>query len=153
MTKREVYENRFVYTKDKPVCPNCGKQMEIDDIDFRFQGNQDNYWTCETCGLIGTIQEIRYGKPKQKPLEFLVDGLPITGTKRIEFTNEECAKAMGLKHKDIISIKKNIPDRAHINEMFFVCDDYSLRNHVTNNVIYPKDLIGVPFDKFVLKVD
>ena len=153
MTKREAYENRFAYTKDKPVCPICGKQLVIDDIDFRFQGNQDNYWSCKTCDFIGTIQEIRYGKPTKKPLLFLVDGLPMIGTKRVEFTNEQCAKAMGLKPHDTISVKEDIPNHAHLNEMFYVREDYSLENYITKNVIYPKDLIGVSFDILVLKKD
>jgi len=43
-------------------CPICGKEMEIDDIDYRFDGCQDEYWKCETCGEASAFVKVRYGK-------------------------------------------------------------------------------------------
>lgn len=47
--------------KPKPICKYCGGEMEIDDIDFNFAGNQDEYWTCRTC-LSTLFRKIRYKK-------------------------------------------------------------------------------------------
>ena len=35
--------------------------MLLDDVDFNFKGNQDNYYSCPNC-KIGAIEKIRYGK-------------------------------------------------------------------------------------------
>lgn len=43
------------------LCKICKKPMLLDDIDYNFKGNQDNYYFCETCH-IGVIEKIRYGK-------------------------------------------------------------------------------------------
>lgn len=40
MNKTESY----LEEKEYPVCPKCHKQMKLDDIDFNFSGNQDEYW-------------------------------------------------------------------------------------------------------------
>jgi ssDNA-binding Zn-finger/Zn-ribbon topoisomerase 1 len=58
------------YTKDKPICPICGQPMNLDDIDYNFDGNQDNYWVCnnENCNNgriyfnVSAFQKVRYGK-------------------------------------------------------------------------------------------
>lgn len=42
-------------------CIYCGKEMIKDDVDFRFSGNQDNYWLCESCHA-SAFEKIRYGK-------------------------------------------------------------------------------------------
>ena len=44
-----------------PICPDCGGQMEIDDIDYRFKGCQDEYWICEKCRATAFVK-VRYGK-------------------------------------------------------------------------------------------
>lgn len=36
---------RIRYCKDVK-CPVCGKQMYLDDIDYNFKGNQNEYWCC-----------------------------------------------------------------------------------------------------------
>ena len=45
---------------NKWLC-SCGKEMILDDINYNFKGNQDEYWMCE-CGCSSVIK-IRYGKP------------------------------------------------------------------------------------------
>ena len=42
------------------ICKYCNKEMKKDDVDFRFNGCQDNYWLCD-CGA-GCIEKIRYSK-------------------------------------------------------------------------------------------
>lgn len=41
-------------------CKYCRKAMKLDDVDFNFTGNKDNYWICE-CGA-SAFEKIRYGK-------------------------------------------------------------------------------------------
>ena len=48
------------YTKEM-ICKYCGGKMELDDIDYNFKGNQDNYWVCDNCNA-SAIEKIRYGK-------------------------------------------------------------------------------------------
>ncbi len=43
-------------------CPKCGKEMEIDDLDYRFDGCQDEYWKCENCGEFSALVKVRYKK-------------------------------------------------------------------------------------------
>lgn len=50
----------FVY-KPIPKCIYCHNEMIIDDIDYNFKGNQDEYFYC-TCGS-ALFRKIRYGKP------------------------------------------------------------------------------------------
>lgn len=45
----------------KVVCRNCGTEMLLDDIDFNFRGNQNEYWICKNCNSSFFIK-IRYGK-------------------------------------------------------------------------------------------
>lgn len=42
-------------------CKYCGKEMELDDVDYNFKGNKDNYWICEHCN-VSAIEKIRYNK-------------------------------------------------------------------------------------------
>ena len=30
-------------------CKYCGKEMSLDDVDYNFKGNKDNYWVCDNC--------------------------------------------------------------------------------------------------------
>lgn len=53
--------NRSFVAERKVVCPNCGAEMYLDDIDYNFRGNQDEYWVCEKC-CSTVIVEIRYSK-------------------------------------------------------------------------------------------
>jgi len=43
------------------ICKYCGTKMELDDTDFNFKGNMDNYWICSKCNC-GAFEKIRYGK-------------------------------------------------------------------------------------------
>lgn len=42
-------------------CYFCESEMILDDCDYNFKGNKDNYWICENCGSF-TFEKIRYGK-------------------------------------------------------------------------------------------
>lgn len=42
-------------------CKYCGSEMRLDDIDYNFKGNQDNYYTCDNCNA-GAYQKIRYNR-------------------------------------------------------------------------------------------
>lgn len=45
------------------VCKECGSEMYLDDKDFNFKGNYDNYWNCknDNC-LTSCIEQIRFGQ-------------------------------------------------------------------------------------------
>ena len=49
------------YLKEKPICKNCGKEMILDDVDYDFEGKQDEYWICRECPE-GVFVKVRYGK-------------------------------------------------------------------------------------------
>lgn len=42
-------------------CKYCGKEMSLDDVDYHFKGNKDNYWVCDNCNA-RAYEMIRYGK-------------------------------------------------------------------------------------------
>lgn len=42
-------------------CHFCDSEMILDDCDYNFKGNKDNYWICEKCNSF-TFEKIRYGK-------------------------------------------------------------------------------------------
>lgn len=35
--------------------------MRLDDVDFNFKGNKDNYFVCDNCNC-SCLEEIRYSK-------------------------------------------------------------------------------------------
>ena len=43
------------------ICKYCGKEMILDDTDFRFDGCEDRYWLCENCEA-SCFEKIRYHK-------------------------------------------------------------------------------------------
>lgn len=45
----------------KVTCEFCQSEMELDDIDENFKGNQDNYYLCPCCQS-SAVEKIRYGK-------------------------------------------------------------------------------------------
>ena len=47
--------------KVKAICPICGKEMRLDDVDYNFPGNQDNYWICDECS-VSALEKIRYSR-------------------------------------------------------------------------------------------
>lgn len=42
-------------------CKFCEAEMRLDDVDFNFKGNKDNYWVCDNCQSYA-FEKIRYGK-------------------------------------------------------------------------------------------
>ena len=49
------------YTNKNFICPRCGHEMYLDDVDYNFDGNQDNYYACPNCKL-SSIEKVRYKK-------------------------------------------------------------------------------------------
>ncbi len=47
------------------ICKFCNSEMRLDDRDYRFKGNQDNYWACDDCNA-SCFEKIRYGKSISK---------------------------------------------------------------------------------------
>ena len=43
-------------------CYECGSEMRLDDTDYNFKGNKDEYWECGVCRT-SCIREIRFSKP------------------------------------------------------------------------------------------
>ena len=42
-------------------CKYCKVEMRLDDVDFNFKGNKDNYFICDNCKA-SALEKIRYGK-------------------------------------------------------------------------------------------
>lgn len=42
-------------------CKFCNKKMRLDDVDYNFKGNQDNYYVCDNCES-SAFEKIRYNK-------------------------------------------------------------------------------------------
>lgn len=42
-------------------CKYCKTKMRLDDVDFNFKGNKDNYFVCDNCNA-SALEKIRYGK-------------------------------------------------------------------------------------------
>ena len=42
-------------------CKYCKTEMRLDDVDFNFKGNKDNYFICDSCHA-SALEKIRYGK-------------------------------------------------------------------------------------------
>ena len=49
------------YNNYKKECPLCGEELDCDDIDYNFKGNQDEYSICNHCHT-SFVFYIRYGK-------------------------------------------------------------------------------------------
>ena len=43
------------------ICKTCGAKMHLDDVDYNFKGNQNNYWICSECKTT-CFEKIRYHK-------------------------------------------------------------------------------------------
>ena len=43
------------------ICRYCQQEMTLDDCDYNFKGNYDNYWVCERC-RVSYFESIRFGK-------------------------------------------------------------------------------------------
>lgn len=64
--QRNVKEIQYLINKalerwEFMKCKDCNKEMHLDDVDFNFKGNKDNYWFCDICGMFA-FEKIRYGK-------------------------------------------------------------------------------------------
>lgn len=42
-------------------CAKCGEEMYLDDKDYNFKGNYDDYWRCPKCDT-SCIEEVRFGQ-------------------------------------------------------------------------------------------
>ena len=42
-------------------CKFCNSEMRLDDVDYNFKGNKDNYWKCDNCNA-SAYEKIRYNK-------------------------------------------------------------------------------------------
>lgn len=42
-------------------CRYCQNEMRLDDVDYNFKGNKDNYWSCDNCNA-SAFEKIRYNK-------------------------------------------------------------------------------------------
>ena len=42
-------------------CKECGAEMFLDDKDYNFKGNYDNYWNCSNCKT-SCIEQVRYNQ-------------------------------------------------------------------------------------------
>lgn len=49
-------------TRKGMICKECGSKMYLDDKDFNFKGNFDNYWCCEKCQT-SCIEQVRFARP------------------------------------------------------------------------------------------
>ena len=43
------------------ICKFCNSKMRLDDVDYNFKGNKDNYWVCDNCNATA-FEKIRYNK-------------------------------------------------------------------------------------------
>ena len=57
----DYYSFQALKQRQKKTCKECGKEMYLDDIDFRFKGCFDNYFICENCQT-SCIEEIRFNQ-------------------------------------------------------------------------------------------
>ena len=53
------------YLNEIPKCKNCNKEMYVDDLDYSFEGCQDEYWLCPNCND-SVFVKVRYGKVCKK---------------------------------------------------------------------------------------
>lgn len=56
-----ILEDKSIALDKDIICPDCNVPMELDDIDYRFPGNQNEYYVCPKCGKSMTAK-IRYGR-------------------------------------------------------------------------------------------
>ena len=42
-------------------CSECKSEMILEDKDYNFKGNYDNYLICPNC-LVSCVEEIRFGR-------------------------------------------------------------------------------------------
>ena len=54
-------ERKLTMAKTTMICKECGAEMRLDDKDFNFKGNYDNYWCCDSCETSCT-EQVRFGQ-------------------------------------------------------------------------------------------
>lgn len=42
-------------------CIYCNEEMFLNDVDYNFKGNQDNYWQCTKCNATA-FEKIRFNR-------------------------------------------------------------------------------------------
>lgn len=47
--------------KNERECSNCHHDMQIEDINYRFPGNQDEFYVCPYCNYMQEVK-VRFGK-------------------------------------------------------------------------------------------
>ncbi len=52
---RSYLKNRY------PKCKYCNNYLVLDDIDYDFEGKQDEYWECDKCGASMRVK-VKYSK-------------------------------------------------------------------------------------------
>lgn len=60
---------------EKIICPLCKTELVLDDIDYNFKGNQNEYYFCPNC-QVGAYVKIRYGKHISTDWDFSLDSKP-----------------------------------------------------------------------------
>ena len=60
--QRWTDNERRIKMAGRMKCRECGADMYLDDKDYNFKGNYDNYWNCEKCQT-SCIEQVRFAKP------------------------------------------------------------------------------------------
>lgn len=42
-------------------CKYCKSEMRLDDVDFNYKGNKDNYFICDNCNA-SALEKVRQGE-------------------------------------------------------------------------------------------
>lgn len=50
-----------VYGEKGLTCRRCGRRMDLDYLDYKFRGCQDEVWLCDRCEVMVYVK-VRYGK-------------------------------------------------------------------------------------------
>lgn len=61
MSKHEDRINIEIIRKNTTTCEECGNDMYVDDVDYRFDGCYDVYYAC-TCCNTSCITQVRFGQ-------------------------------------------------------------------------------------------
>lgn len=56
-----MIRDKRAYGRKTTKCPFCGKLMELDDIDYNFDGNQNEYYACFDC-YTSALVKVRYSR-------------------------------------------------------------------------------------------
>lgn len=52
-------------TRPNEKCKYCGTLMNLDDVDYSFEGNEDRYYVCPKCNAL-LLVKVRYKKIQKK---------------------------------------------------------------------------------------